>query len=132
MRIAFSIWVCRPATLADMGIRIAGHRLMTKSHLVVVPRKFLAHVPAVYLTSAEAPILPVLAVNGINNLCDSNMEGGFESHHPPQADQCVSWHVTGSTPTMGASPDPEVISKNITPSLGVCSFGNCESRRLAG
>jgi hypothetical protein len=37
----------------------------------------------------------------------------------------------GSTPTTGAIPDPKLVSKNITPSREVGSFGNYESRRLA-
>src|SRR5271154_778469 len=35
------------------------------------------------------------------------------------------------TPTTGVNPDSKLISKNITPSLGVCSFGSYENLGLA-
>ena len=37
----------------------------------------------------------------------------------------------GSTPTTGANSDPELISKNITPSLGVCNFESYGIHELA-
>ena len=56
---------------------------------LVTPKKFVARVPAVYLTSAEGTILAFWSFIEINKLRAFKPRMWFESLHPPQLKQWV-------------------------------------------